>query len=255
MSTPESIKNQLRALIAQANATTGKPDANLTAAQSSLISGYGQGDGGGQINKKIELITQGQSASNGVTSCSLTMPECTIGNTLILAYAVRGNENDPTLPSGWTKLGGGNNVSAVGSSDQKLYFATKKVTSTQEIITLTQTVTSRIYLVCSEYSNVGSAILYDSLASKGSANYTVQGKKFNSTDVMVYGVTSAYYGSGRGQTVSPSDLLKIQGDSEAERLACWFDDGSGAWEHTFVSNPGYTEANDALLECVRLFVQ
>lgn len=47
MSTPESIKNQLRALIAQANATTGKSDADVSTAQLSLISGYGQGGSGG----------------------------------------------------------------------------------------------------------------------------------------------------------------------------------------------------------------
>lgn len=69
---------------------------------------------------------------------------------------------------------------------------------------------------------------------------------------MVYGVTSAYYTSGRGQIVSPSDLTKIEGDFSQERLACWFDNGSGALEHTF-STITYTEANGAVLECVQLF--
>lgn len=43
MSTAESVKAQLTALIAQANEATGKTYADLTAAFASLIEGFGQG--------------------------------------------------------------------------------------------------------------------------------------------------------------------------------------------------------------------
>lgn len=46
MATAESVKTQLTALLNQANSTTGKTDANLTAAIASLIAGFGQGDSG-----------------------------------------------------------------------------------------------------------------------------------------------------------------------------------------------------------------
>ena len=44
MSTPDSIKTQIQNLISTANTTTGKSDTDLTAAITSLISGYGGGD-------------------------------------------------------------------------------------------------------------------------------------------------------------------------------------------------------------------
>lgn len=43
MSTAETVKAQLNALLNQANNTTGKTDANLTAAIASLAAGFGQG--------------------------------------------------------------------------------------------------------------------------------------------------------------------------------------------------------------------
>ena len=46
MSTPDSIKAQIQSLISTANTTTGKSDTDLTAAITSLISGYG---GGGDV--------------------------------------------------------------------------------------------------------------------------------------------------------------------------------------------------------------
>lgn len=49
MATAESVKAQLTALLAQANDTTGKTDANLTAAIASLISGFGQGSSSGMF--------------------------------------------------------------------------------------------------------------------------------------------------------------------------------------------------------------
>ena len=56
----------------------------------------------------ITLIQQAENSSNETTSCSLTLENCTVGNTLILAYAIRGNGNNPTLSDGWEKIGGGN---------------------------------------------------------------------------------------------------------------------------------------------------
>lgn len=199
----------------------------------------------------ISLINKNQASSNGTTNCSVTMTGCMIGNMLILAYAVRGDGNNPTLPNGWVKLGGGNNVSDADAINQKLYFAYKIVTAETEIITITQTTTGRIYVVCSEYSSVKSVIMRNDLASIGLSDYTVIGSKSKTDDVMVYGVTSAYYGSGKNQTVTPADIEKIEGDSSAERLACWFDGGLGALEHTFRTY-NYTEERDAVLECVQL---
>ena len=199
----------------------------------------------------ISLINKNQASSNGTTNCSVTMTGCMVGNMLILAYAVRGDGNNPTLPNGWVKLGGGNNVSDADAINQKLYFAYKIVTAETEIITITQTTTGRIYVVCSEYSSVKSVIIRNDLASIGLSDYTVIGSKSKTDDVMVYGVTSAYYGSGKNQTVTPADIEKIEGDSSAERLACWFDGGLGALEHTFRTY-NYTEERDAVLECVQL---
>ena len=56
----------------------------------------------------ITLIQQAENSSNETTSCSLTLENCTVGNTLILAYAIRGSGNNPTLSDGWEKIGGGN---------------------------------------------------------------------------------------------------------------------------------------------------
>lgn len=47
MSTAETVKAQLNALLNQANNTTGKTDTNLTAAIASLAAGFGQGGSGG----------------------------------------------------------------------------------------------------------------------------------------------------------------------------------------------------------------
>lgn len=49
MSTAETVKAQLNALLNQANNTTGKTDTNLTAAISSLAAGFGQGGSGGGL--------------------------------------------------------------------------------------------------------------------------------------------------------------------------------------------------------------
>lgn len=58
MSTAENVKAQLSALLNQANNTTGKADANLTAAVASLAAGFGQGGsgGGGATEPYIEEV-------------------------------------------------------------------------------------------------------------------------------------------------------------------------------------------------------
>lgn len=200
----------------------------------------------------IALVNQNQASSNGATTCSVKMNGCTPGNMLILAYAVRGDGNDPALTDGWIKLGGGNNASDPGDSDQRVYFAFKVVAAESEAVAITQTATSRIYAVCSEYTGATKVKIRNDLSAIGSSNYTVTGAKSAAGDIMVYAITSAYYGSGRNQTVTPTDLKKIVGDSGAERLACWFDDGAGALSHTFTTyNSG--ETRDAVLECVQLY--
>lgn len=49
MATADSVKSKLQELIDQANAATGKTDADLTAAVGRLIAGFGQGGGGALI--------------------------------------------------------------------------------------------------------------------------------------------------------------------------------------------------------------
>lgn len=55
MSTSETVKAQLSALLNQANNTTGKADANLTAAIASLVAGFGQGGSGGGSARGIYM--------------------------------------------------------------------------------------------------------------------------------------------------------------------------------------------------------
>lgn len=199
----------------------------------------------------ITLIQQAENSSNSVNACSLTLNNCTVGNTLILAYAVRGTDNIPTLTDGWELVGGGNVVSTPDSTCQKIYFATKKVENTTETVTLTQTTTGRIYLVCGEFSGDFSIVMRNDMANRGTSNYTVTATKDTANDVILYAVSSTYYSSGRLQSCEPNDLTKLQGNVDAERLACWFDDGSGAVSHTF-QTCNVIENNDAIVECVQL---
>lgn len=200
----------------------------------------------------IHLANQwNASIANDVAELTMTLNGCTPGNMLVLAYAVRGADNVITLSDGWTALGGGNNYSDPGASDQRIFFAYKTAESETETVTISQTAGKRIYAVCSEYFGVAGVKLRSDLAAIGTSNYTVAGEKTKAEDTMLYAVTSAYYGSGRNQTVIPADLDKIEGDSSAERLACWFDGGLGATSHTFQSHNS-TEARDAVLECVQL---
>lgn len=199
----------------------------------------------------ITLIQQAENSSNSVNACSLTLNNCTVGNTLILAYAVRGSSNNPTLTDGWELVGGGNVVSTPDSTCQKMYFATKKVENTTETVTLTQTTTGRVYLVCGEFSGDFSIVMRNDMANRGTSNYTVTATKDTTNDVILYAVSSTYYSSGRSQSCAPNDLTKLQGNVNAERLACWFDDGSGAVSHKF-QTCNVRENNDAIVECVQL---
>ena len=201
----------------------------------------------------ITLIQQAENSSNGVTSCSLTLENCTIGNTLILAYAIRGSGNNPTLSDGWEKVGGGNVDADYGDTYHKLYFAKKKVESTTETITLTQTTTGRIYLVCGEFSGEFDIVMRDDMANIGSGDYKVTANKKDTTDVILYGVTSSYYTkTGRLQKCEPNDLIKLQGNDTQERLACWFDNGNGALSHTFKTAENTGTNYIAIVECVQL---
>ena len=204
-------------------------------------------------NNEILLVQSAENSSNETTSCSLTLENCTVGNTLILAYAIRGNGNNPTLTDGWEKIGGGN-VDAASDLVHKLYFAKKKVESTTESITLTQTTTGRIYLVCGEFSGNFNVIMRNDMANIGSGDYKVTANKNNATDIILYGVTSSRYatGGGRGQKCEPNDLTKLQGNDTAERLACWFDNGNGAVSHTFKTAENTGTNYIAIVECVQL---
>ena len=201
----------------------------------------------------ITLIQQAENSSNGTTSCSLTLENCTVGNTLILAYAIRGNGNNPTLSDGWEKIGGGNK-DAKPYLVHKLYFAKKKVESTTETITLTQTTTGRIYLVCGEFSGNFNVVMRNDMANIGSGDFKVTANKRNMDDVILYGVTSSSYitGGKRGQKCEPNDLTKLQGNDTEERLACWFDNGNGAVSHTFKTAENTGTNYIAIVECVQL---
>ena len=206
----------------------------------------------------IALVNQTENSSAYELSCSLNLNNCTIGNTLILAYAVRGDNNICTLSNGWDALGGGNVVSAPDSTKQKIYFAKKAVESTSETVTITQdsSVASgsmRIYAVLGEFSGDFDIVMRNDMSNYGSYDCTVEATKINEKDAMLYAVTSAYYttGGGRQQSSTPSDLEKLQGNSEEERLACWFDNGSGETSHSFKVYSQY-DTTDAIVECVQL---
>lgn len=199
----------------------------------------------------VNLIQQAESSSNSFNACSLTLNNCTVGNTLILAYAVRGTDNIPTLTDGWELVGGGNVVSNPDSLCQKIYFAKKMVASATETVTVTQTTTGRIFLVCGEFSGDFSIVMRDDMANRGTSNFTVTSTKDTTNNVILYAVSSTYYSSGRLQSCEPNDLTKLQGNVDREQLACWFDDGSGAVSHTF-QTCNVIGNNDAIVECVQL---
>lgn len=198
------------------------------------------------------LLNQFQTSSNGTTSCTLSMSGCEVGNLLVAAYAVRGADNVATLSDGWKALGGGNNASNPSATHQRVFFASKIAESASEILTVTQTGTGRIYMIAAEFYGVVSAEIRNGVSNIGYENYSVTTEKPSAESVMIYSVSSSYFGSGRSQTASPSDLIKIEGDSSAERLAGWFDFGGCALSHTFRTSD-YSEARDAIVEAVELF--
>lgn len=198
------------------------------------------------------LMNQFQNSSNGTTSCALSMSGCEVGSLLVAAYAVRGASNVVTLSDGWKVLGGGNNASDPLSIYQRVFFASKIAESASETLTVTQTETGRIYIVAAEFYGASVAEIRNDVSNIGQSNYTVTTEKPNAESAMFYAVSCAYYGSGRGQSVSPDDLIKIQGDSSAERLAGWFDFGGGAISHTFRAFSN-SEQRDAIVEAVELF--
>lgn len=70
MATAESVKDKLSGLIQKANQTTGKNDADLTAAIGSLIAGFGQGDSGGLAYDMGEFVFD----TDTLTSLQVTIP-------------------------------------------------------------------------------------------------------------------------------------------------------------------------------------
>lgn len=198
------------------------------------------------------LMNQFQNSTNSQTSCALSMSGLEVGNLIVAAYAVRGADNVVALSDGWRALGGGNNASAPTESHQRVFFASKIAESASETLTVTQTGTGRIYMIAAEFYGVVSAEIRNGVSNIGYENYSVTTEKPSAESVMLYSVSSAYFGSGRSQTASPSDLIKIEGDSSAERLAGWFDFGGGALSHTFRTS-NYSESRDAIVEAVELF--
>lgn len=200
----------------------------------------------------ITLVQQAE-LSGWYYSCSLTMNNCTVGNTLVLAYVTRGSSskpiNNPRITDGWEKLGGGNN-SDVSGCYQRLFFAKKVVESATETVTITQTSGESLWLICGEFSGNFDVVIRNDMANIGTSNYTVSSTKSNVSDVMLYGVTTPWSGSAQGQSVSPSDLTKLKGNSDYEQTACWFDDGSGALSHEFTAS-NKTGKFEALVECVQ----
>ena len=100
MSTAENVKAQLSALLNQANSTTGKADANLTAAVASLAAGFGQGGsgGGGATEPYIEEVIDDD---GNLTSATL------YGHTIRnFAFYNCSKLTSISLPSGLTSIGG-----------------------------------------------------------------------------------------------------------------------------------------------------
>lgn len=70
MATADSVKTKLQGLIDTANATTGKEDATLTAAVSSLVDGFGSG--GGNAEAYLAMINGTDVIKGG---CTVVIPE------------------------------------------------------------------------------------------------------------------------------------------------------------------------------------
>ena len=100
MSTAENVKAQLSALLNQANNTTGKADANLTAAVASLAAGFGQGGsgGGGATEPYIEEVIDDD---GNLTNATL------YGHTIIRNFTFYNCSKlaSTSFPSGITSIG------------------------------------------------------------------------------------------------------------------------------------------------------
>ena len=68
MATADSVKAKLQNLIGQANAATGNTDADLTAAVSALIAGFGQGGGDG----KLTIVSGTFTPAEDTMECRIT---------------------------------------------------------------------------------------------------------------------------------------------------------------------------------------
>jgi hypothetical protein len=198
------------------------------------------------------LLNQAQSSTNGATSCTVSMSGCEVGSLLVAAYAVRGASNVVTLSDGWKVLGGGNNAVNASSNHQLVFFASKIAESAAENLTVTQTGTDRIYIVAAEFYGVTSAEIRNEVSNIGFSEFAVTTEKPNAESMMFYAVSSANYNSGRNQTANPDDLIKVNGDSSAERLAGWVDFGGGALSHTFRTQT-VGGSYEAVVEAVELF--
>ena len=178
----------------------------------------------------IELVQNFQNSTSSGTTLTTTFSNLTVGNVLICAFVVR--SDIVSISDGWEYVGGGEQ--SVPSTNQKLHFAKKVITNSTETLTVTQTTSARIYIVCGEFSNVKNVVYDPTMSKLGTGDYTVTGTKTENS-VVFYGVHSFYYLTGRGreQSCSPNDLIKLEGDTTEERLACWFDNGNGETTHTF----------------------
>ena len=202
------------------------------------------------MSKTIELIQQCETSKKGVNELELTIENCTLGNTLIVAYAVMNLDsgNTYTISDDFTALGGGN----VATENPKLFFAYKNIENATEKFKVTQTGTNRLYIVCGEFSNISSVKMRNDLAKKG-LNFTVSDvSKNNASDIMLYGVFSYYGYSDSLCECEPNDLCKL-GGNDVEIFACLFDDGTGALTHTFYTSK-HTGNYYAVVECLQLYV-
>jgi hypothetical protein len=111
MSTPETIKTQLRNLISNANAITRKQDSDITQAVNSLISGYGTGDSTEAAKEEQEkAVTITENGTTEVTPDSgKTLSKVTVnvnvesggaGDNEVLIGILDGSATDVVFPNG-----------------------------------------------------------------------------------------------------------------------------------------------------------
>ena len=96
MSTAETVKAQLNALLNQANNTTGKTDANLTAAIASLAAGFGQGGSG---SGGIQSASGEFSIAEDVASFKIDISDIGFVPDLVVVYLVETGMEDISTPT------------------------------------------------------------------------------------------------------------------------------------------------------------